>query len=341
MIDVKMSDVAKLANVSPATVSRVLRQPDLVSKEKRDRVLKVVNELNYKPHMVASQFRTKETRTILVIIPDISTPFFSEVLRGIQHSAANNGYKVIIGDSENNVEKEKEFIDLLLQKQADGVILLTARMEQKSLEIISNQFPTVIACEYSDGLDVATVSIDNISSSRKVTEHLIEMGHRRIAHIAGPMEVILSRDRIKGYRQALMTEEIPIDPAYIQEGDFSIQSGYEQMMKLLSLELPPTAVFAFNDELAIGAIKAVRDSGKHVPNDVAIAGFDNITISSYLSPEITTIDQPKYDIGKQAMSLLLKLMNGEQLDRKKIVLDDELLIRESSSLKVNALVSED
>ena len=334
MITVKMSDVAKLAKVSPATVSRVISQPDLVSEATKVKVLKAINELNYRPHMVASQFRRKETKMILVIIPDISAPFFSEVLRGIQHTAASNGYKVILGDSENDVEKEKEFIDLLFQKQADGVVLLTARMDLQNLEQVANQFPTVIACEYYDSLEVPTVSIDNISSSRKLTDHLIDLGHTRIAHITGSMDVILSRDRMRGYRQALMSREIPINPAFIQEGDSSIQSGYDQMFKLLSLEQPPTAVFAFNDQMAIGAIKAVKDFGKKVPENVAVVGFDNLEIASFFNPEITSIDQPRYKIGEMAMTLLLKLMNGEKLDRKKIVLADELIIRESSGSEI-------
>lgn len=333
----KMSDVARMANVSPATVSRVLRQPELVSEDTRTKVLKVVEELNYQPHMIARQFRTRETKTILVIVPDISRSFFSEVLRGIQHMAVSNGYKVILGDSENDLQREKEFIDLLLQKQADGVVLLTARMELSSLERIANQFPMVIACEYYDGSEVPTVSIDNISSSRKIMEHLIQLGHTRIAHITGPMDVILSRDRLKGYRQALMSHDIEIKPEFIQEGDFSIQSGYDQMIKLLSLQSPPTAVFVFNDEMALGAIKAVKKSGMKVPEDIAVVGFDNINIASFFDPEITTIDQPKYEIGKVAMNLLLKLMNGEQLEKTKIVLPDELIVRESCGARIEQL----
>ncbi|MFC7392759.1 LacI family DNA-binding transcriptional regulator [Scopulibacillus cellulosilyticus] len=329
----KMSDVAKLANVSTATVSRVLSQPEKVSKDTREKVMKVIKELNYQPHIVARQFRTRETKTILVVVPDITDAFFSEVLRGIEHTAVNNGYQVILGDTENDPEREREYANLLLQKQADGMVLLTARIDKEDLKKFSSQFPMVLACEYIDGLDIPTVSIDNISSARKATEHLIELGHTKIAHITGPMNVVLSRDRLKGYQQALLSHDLKIDPAFIQEGDFSFESAYNQMLKLLAFENTPTAVFVFNDEMAIGAIKAVKDSGLNVPEDIAVVGFDNLKMSSVYEPNITTINQPKYEIGQKAMDLLLKLINGETLQKKKFVLMDELIIRESSVSK--------
>ncbi|MBU7591378.1 LacI family DNA-binding transcriptional regulator [Metabacillus halosaccharovorans] len=326
----KMSDVAKLANVSPATVSRVLSNPDLVSKETREKVMEVINKVNYKPHIVARQFRTKETKIILVVVPDITSAFFSKVLRGIEHVAVQNDYQVILGDTENDTEREQEYINLLLQKQADGMVLLTARQDKTQLEEIAEHFPMVLACEYMDGLNVPTVSIDNISSARKATEHLIQQGHTKIAHITGPINVILSRDRLRGFQQAMMSHDLEIDSAYIQEGDFTFESGYHQMLKLLALETPPSAVFVFNDEMAMGVIKAVKDSHLSIPEDVAVVGFDNIKMSSVIEPNLTTINQPKYEIGKKAMELLLKLINGESLQKKKFVMKDELIVRESS-----------
>ncbi|MDQ0880386.1 LacI family repressor for deo operon, udp, cdd, tsx, nupC, and nupG [Peribacillus sp. V2I11] len=329
-IIMKMSDVAKLANVSPATVSRVLRQPDLVSEDTKQKVLQVIEEMNYKPHMIASQFRTKETKIILVVVPDITRPFFSEVLRGIEHTAVENGYQVILGDTENDIEREKEYIDLLYKKQADGALLLTARMSRESLEKLSNQFPIVLACEYVDGLDIPTVSIDNVSSARKVTEHLIKLGHTRIAHITGPMNIILSRDRLGGFQQAMKNHHLKVNPEFIQEGgDYGIDSGYDQMVNLLSLENRPEAVFVFNDEMALGAVKAIQDHGLSVPRDIAVVGFDNLKIASIFHPHITTIDQPKYEIGKMATNLLLTLMKGGTVEKKKFVLEDKLIIRES------------
>lgn len=325
-----MSDVAKLANVSPATVSRVLSQPEMVNEETRQKVLDVINEVNYKPHIIARQFRTRATKIILVVVPDITSPFFSEVLRGIEHVAVQKGYQVILGDTENNIEREHSYIDLLHQKQADGMVLLTARLDKQKLEDISKKFPVVLACEYVDDLNIPTVSIDNISSARKATEHLIKLGHTKIAHITGPMDVILSRDRLRGYRQALMSYDLDVDQAYIQEGNLSFESGYNQTLKLLALETPPTGIFVFNDEMSFGVIKAVEDSGLKVPDDVAVVGFDNIKIASIIEPTLTTVDQPKYEIGKKAMDLLLKIIEGEVLQNKmKFVLKDNIIIRQS------------
>lgn len=334
----KMRDVAKLANVSPATVSRVLCHPELVSSETRQKVMDVINEFNYKPHAVARQFRTQETKIILVVVPDITSSFFSEVLRGIEHIALSNGYQVILGDTENDIEREQEYINLLHQKQADGMVLLTARLDKEKLEELSNQFPLVLACEYKDGLNVPMVSIDNISSARKATEHLVKLGHTQIAHITGPMNVILSRDRLRGYKQAMVSHEIDIDPAYVQEGDFTtFESGYTQMLKLLSMEKPPTAVFVYNDEMAMGVIKAAKDCSLNVPKDLAVVGFDHIKMSSFHEPSLTTIDQPKYKIGEKAMELLLRIINGEQLKNKKIVLRDELIIGQSCGQSIKTL----
>lgn len=334
---VKMSDVAKLANVSTATVSRVLTKPDTVKEVTKQKVLGAINQLNYQPNMVARQFRRKETNIILVVVPDITNQFFSRVLRGIEHTAVQNSYQVIVGDTENDVDSEYGYLDLLRQRQAQGAILLTARMDKHHLAEISSEFPVVLACEYIEGIDIPTVSIDNISGARKVTEHLIKLGHTQIAHITGPLNVILSRDRLKGYEQALNNRSLKIDPVYVQEGDYTYESGYNQMQKFLALEIPPTAVFAANDEMAIGAVKAVKASGKRVPEDVAVVGFDNIKISSIFEPSITTIDQPKYKIGIKAMDLLIKQINKKPLQKKQNVLSDKLIIRDScgSSSKVN------
>jgi len=325
----KMKDVAKLANVSPATVSRVLSHPDLVQKETRERVLEVIKELNYQPNLVARQFRKKETKIILVVVPDITSSFFSKILRGIEHVASRHGYQVILCDTDNDLEKEREYINLLYQKQADGVILLTARLGQQELENLSKEFPMVLACEYIDELNVPTVSVDNISSSRKMTEYLIRLGHTKIAHITGRINGVLGRDRLKGFQQALMTHNLEIDSAYIQEGDVSLDSGYHQMQKLLALETPPTAVFVFNDEMAYGALKAAKDHGIEVPENLAIVGFDNLEISMIVDPPLTTIHQPRYEIGKKAMTLLLQLLSGTDMQQKKFIMKDTIVIRES------------
>jgi LacI family repressor for deo operon, udp, cdd, tsx, nupC, and nupG len=330
----KISDVARLAKVSTATVSRVISNTDNVTVETREKVLEAIQQLNYQPNILARHLRRLETKTILVIVPDITNTFFSKILRGIESVAIQNGYQVILGDTVNSIAREYEYLDLLRQKQVDGMILLTARMERELVEEIAENYPVVLACEYIEGSKIPTVSIDNISSARKATEHLIRLGHERIAYISGPMNIILGRDRLKGYQQAMAQYELEVKYSLIQEGDFSYESGYNLMMKYLAMENPPTAVFAANDEMAIGAIKAAKSHGIKIPEEIAIVGFDDIKIASIFEPALTTIAQPTYEIGTKAMDMLLKLIKGEEMKKRQFVLDNQLIIRESCGFKM-------
>ncbi|MGG2972065.1 LacI family DNA-binding transcriptional regulator [Geobacillus stearothermophilus] len=324
-----IKDVAKRANVSTATVSRVLRNTGNVTEETRQRVLEAIEALNYHPNVLGRYLRRMETETVLVVVPDIMNPFFSKVLRGIEAVALEHGYQVLLGDTQNDARLEEQYLNVLPQRQVDGMIFLTARIRKELMEEMARQFPIVLACEYLEGTDIPTVSIDNISSARKATEHLIRLGHRRIAHLSGPMDVILSRDRLRGYYQALAQHEIEVDAALVQEGDFTYESGYHLTLKLLALEKPPTAIFAANDEMAIGAVKAIRHRGGRVPDDVAVVGFDDIQMASIFEPSLTTIAQPMFEIGQKAMELLLALIEGTSARRRQLVLPDRLVIRDS------------
>ncbi|MED4979039.1 LacI family DNA-binding transcriptional regulator [Geobacillus stearothermophilus] len=324
-----IKDVAKRANVSTATVSRVLRNTGNVTEETRQRVLEAIEALNYQPNVLGRYLRRMETETVLVVVPDIMNPFFSKVLRGIEAVALKHGYQVLLGDTQNDARLEEQYLNVLPQRQVDGMIFLTARIRKELMEEMARQFPIVLACEYLEGADIPTVSIDNISSARKATEHLIRLGHCRIAHLSGPMNIILSRDRLRGYQQALAQHELEADAALVQEGDFTYESGYHLTLKLLALEKPPTAIFAANDEMAIGAIKAVRHRGGRVPDDVAVVGFDDIQMASIFEPSLTTIAQPMFEIGQKAMELLLALIEGTSARRRQLVLPDRLVIRDS------------
>ncbi|GAB6889516.1 LacI family DNA-binding transcriptional regulator [Geobacillus stearothermophilus] len=324
-----IKDVAKRANVSTATVSRVLRNTGNVTEETRQRVLEAIEALNYQPNVLGRYLRRMETETVLVVVPDIMNPFFSKVLRGIEAVALKHGYQVLLGDTQNDARLEEQYLNVLPQRQVDGMIFLTARIRKELMEEMARQFPIVLACEYLEGADIPTVSIDNISSARKATEHLIRLGHCRIAHLSGPMNIILSRDRLRGYQQALAQHELEADAALVQEGDFTYESGYNLTLKLLALEKPPTAIFAANDEMAIGAIKAVRHRGGRIPDDVAVVGFDDIQMASIFEPSLTTIAQPMFEIGQKAMELLLALIEGTSARRRQLVLPDRLVIRDS------------
>lgn len=326
---VKMSDVAKLANVSTATVSRVLRNPETVKENTRKKVLNVIEQLNYQPNILARHFRRNETNTILVMVPNILNTVFTGIIEGIESEAARNGYRVLLGNTNKSVENEYGLIDLLKQKQTDGMILFSARMDPKTLVNLSEEYPIVLTTAYIDGLKVPTVSIDNISSSRNAVEHLIKLGHTRIAHISGPLEFSGSRDRYKGYQQALLQNDLKIDSMLVQEGDFTLESGYNLMLKFIAMEHPPTAVFTANDEMAMGVVKAAKDHGLKVPEDLAVVGFDNISFSAIFEPALTTIAQPLFKMGQVSMQLLLQQIQGVQVSKIQHILESELIIRDS------------
>ncbi len=324
-----MIDVARLANVSTATVSRVIQNPETVKEKTRTKVLKAIDELNYQPNILARYFRRTETKTILVMVPSIANNVFPQMIEGIDLVANQSGYKVLLGNTNQEPDKAYSYIEELKQKQVDGMILLTTRLDYQIISELGDDYPVVLTSDYIEGLTAPTVAIDNISSARVAVEHLLQLGHQRVGIITGPLDIPLSRDRLKGYRQALLERDIGVESVLIQEGSHSYESGYNQMQKFLALDKSPTAIFAANDTMAMGAIKAVKAHGLRVPEDVAVVGFDNIQFSAIFEPALTTIAQPFIEMGKRSMELLLKQIKGEPLEKKQHVLDTKLIIRES------------
>lgn len=326
---VKMSDVAKRAQVSTATVSRVLRKPAAVKEETRLKVLKVIEELNYQPNVLARQLRTNKTNTILVVVPTITNTVFTQILGGIEKVASENDYRVLLGNSNNQKEKNVGYLDHLKQRQVDGMILLTSELGEDLLTEMASVYPIVLTSEYIEGSSIPTVSIDNFLSGKKATEHLIQLGHTKIAHLSGPMNSLLSLERFKGYQEALKIHGLFNSEDLVQEGDFSFLSGYRLTKFWLKQSEPPTALFAANDEMAIGAMKAVLEQGKRIPEDLAVVGFDNIAFSSIFEPTLTTVAQPLLEMGIQSMKLLIQQINQEEIKKTQYVLESELVIRQS------------
>jgi len=324
-------DVARLAKVSIATVSRVMSGADPVNPKTQQRVIEAMEQLNYTPNGLARNLRSLKTNVIIALVPDIKNPFFSEVIRGIEDGAREAGFNVLVGSTDGDTEKAKEYMALLEESRADGLILTTAQMDQTFIEDFAARRPMVLACEYIAGSEIPCVSIDNESAARKITKHLLAQGHTRIAHIMGPSNVVLSQARLNGYKQALREQGVPEDELLVQEGDFSIESGYTVAKKLLSIEQIPTAIFAASDVMAIGALRAIHEHGLRVPEDIAVAGFDDINMASYVSPSLTTIHQPRYEIGQRSVRMLVKLMRAEALDQAQVVLADTMIVRESSA----------
>lgn len=326
---VTMNDVAKLASVSTATVSRVLRNPETVKKETQEKVFSVIKQLDYSPNMLARQFRTSETKTIMVVVPSLTNLVFSEILAGIDEVATTAGYQVIFGNTNKNPGKAQEYINHLKQKQVDGIILLTVRLDRHIWEEIADQYPIILASDFIEGLKIPTVSTDNLECGYEATQHLIQLGHTKIAHVTGSPEVAVSRERIKGYKKALDKNRINFDPSLLLEGDYTISFGADSLVKLMKQPNKPTAVFFGNDEMAMGGMKAAKDLGLKIPEDIAIIGFDDIKFSAVIDPPLTTTAQPLQEMGKKSMDLLLKLMNGEKLEQDIYIIKSKFKIRDS------------
>lgn len=325
-----MKDVARLAGVSTATVSRILRGHNIGSETTRLRVLDAVRKLNYEPNLLARNLRKNQTSFIIAVLPDINNPFFARIVRGMEDVAHASGYNVLLANTDNDPVRELTYIKMLQRRGADGIIFLTARVDSTHIVQLSATTPVVLACEYLDGVPTPSVSIDNLSAAVTATQHLIGLGHRRIAMINGPPDIILSRDRFRGYQLALQQAGIGVDPELARDGTFYHDSGVHAMNSLLDLAQPPTAVFCANDEMAIGAINAVRSRGLRVPEDLAVVGFDDIAFASMYHPSLTTVAQPTYEIGETAMRLMLGVIRREQLPARNVVLPHRLVVRETS-----------
>ncbi|EEZ2310576.1 DNA-binding transcriptional regulator CytR [Escherichia coli] len=326
-----MKDVALKAKVSTATVSRALMNPDKVSQATRNRVEKAAREVGYLPQPMGRNVKRNESRTILVIVPDICDPFFSEIIRGIEVTAANHGYLVLIGDCAHQNQQEKTFIDLIITKQIDGMLLLGSRLPfDASIEEQRNLPPMVMANEFAPELELPTVHIDNLTAAFDAVNCLYEQGHKRIGCIAGPEEMPLCHYRLQGYVQALRRCGIMVDPQYIARGDFTFEAGSKAMQQLLDLPQPPTAVFCHSDVMALGALSQAKRQGLKVPEDLSIIGFDNIDLTQFCDPPLTTIAQPRYEIGREAMLLLLDQMQGQHVGSGSRLMDCELIIRGST-----------
>ncbi|MFU0922964.1 DNA-binding transcriptional regulator CytR [Kluyvera sichuanensis] len=327
-----MKDVALQANVSTATVSRALMNPEKVSQATRNRVEQAALEVGYLPQLQGRNMKRNESRTILVIVPDICDPFFSEVIRGIEVTAAAQGYLVLIGDCAHQNQQEKTFIDLIITKQIDGMLLLGSRLPfDASIEEQRNLPPMVMANEFAPELGLPTVHIDNLTASFDAVNYLHELGHQRIACIAGPEEMPLCHYRLQGYVQALRRCGITVDPHYIARGNFTYEAGANALEQLLALPQPPTAIFCHSDIMALGALSYAKRQGLKVPEDLSIIGFDNISLAEFCDPPLTTVAQPRFDIGREAMLLLLNQLSGQFVDSGSRLLDCELIIRGSTS----------
>jgi LacI family repressor for deo operon, udp, cdd, tsx, nupC, and nupG len=333
-----IEDVAAKAKVSTATVSRTLAKPSLVKPETRTRVLAAIAALDYHPNAAAKVLRTTRTAKLLVTVPDISNPFFSSVIRGVEEAAQEAGYAVLLGDTRHDPDRDEQYALMLGRKEADGLIFLGHILPPTASRIVAamgGRAPVVNGCEYSPELGVSSVHIDNRAAAREAMAHLYGLDHSRIAVITGPLDSPLSRDRLDGVKLAA-TAAGQDESLIVRTGDFSIESGEAEAARLLSEAPRPTAMFCFSDDTAIGALKAIREAGLVCPRDVSVVGFDDVKLSKFIDPPLTTVRQPMMALGRETVRLMLDILAGRNSGIASLTLGHELVVRASTAPRASA-----
>jgi LacI family transcriptional regulator len=325
-------DVAKLAGVSTATVSRVINSPETVREATRKKVRNAMDVCRYKYNALARGFATKKSNTIGLIIPNINNPVFAESTRGIQDYADSNKTQIILGNTYYQYEKEEGVINTLKEKQVDGFIITTTNPKGAVLNSLQEEkIPFVLLYSTLRKGPYSAVGVDNFQGGYLATEHLVNLGHRRIGMVAGTFSVSdRSLHRWHGYRQCLKKYNISYDNKLLSQTDYSLPGGKIAMKKMLALQEPPTAVFCSNDYLALGAMKGARECGLSLPQDMSIVGFDDIQIASYVVPGLTTIHQPAYEMGQLGAELLFRLMDEKSGKPVQKMLVSSLVVRGST-----------
>lgn len=322
----RIRDIAEQLGVSPATVSRALSGSNLVAEPTLSRIREVARALNYRPNISARRLRTQRAMTVLMVVRDVGNPFYLDIFKGIEATAREAGYSVLMGNTENDPGREVEYFDMLSDGHADGMILMTGKLPRGVSEV-PRDAPVVVALEAIEGSGLPHIQIDNEAAARDAVRHLIDLGHHRIAHIAGPLPEIMATLRRDGYRRAMSEAGLPILEEYEQRGDYLLQSGQELCRRLFALPRPPTAIFVANDEMAFGAIHELRRLGCDVPGEVSVVGFDDLYLSAAFFPALTTVSQPRAEIGRQAMTMLLAMLAGAPVPAEPVVMPVTLQVR--------------
>ncbi|HEY5585823.1 MAG TPA: LacI family DNA-binding transcriptional regulator [Ruminiclostridium sp.] len=329
-----MKDIAKEAGVSLGTVSNVLNGVQTVSEENRKKVLDTVKRHNYRPNSAARTLKTKISKSLGLIIPDITNPYYPELARGAEDAAKRCGYSVFLCNNDRNVEKEREYVNVLIEKNIDGIILVKPKLSCEEILEIQGKCHVVLVDmndEVVPGCDI--INVDDYAGTIKAMTVLHEFGHKRIAFISGMMESKSSKCRQEAYITFLKDHDISVNETYIKRGSYDWYSGYKCTVELLKSTKLPTAIFASNDLMAIGAMKAVRERQMDIPYDISVIGYDDIDIASLCTPQLTTIRQPKYEIGVLGVETLIKRINAgvknENYETKTVTLDTQMIIRET------------
>ncbi len=310
---VTIRDVAQLAEVSPATVSKVINDVPYVSEKARQRVLAAIDKLNYRPNIIARSLRKSHTATIGLITDDLEGVFTMAMMRSIEEVASTQGFSVFLCNSYGDMARERAHLEVLLAKQVSGVILMSGyKVRERGAPALDlGRVPVVYLYQYTYDVDVPCIIPDDLGGGILGTRHLLDLGRRRVAFINGPLHFEASQQRLAGYQRELVEHGIPFDPALVRIGKWNEQSGYELAHELMALNPPPDAIFCASDSLAAGALDALHELQYRIPEDVAVVGFDNRYFSGYQRPPLTTVALPLYEMGSLAGELLLKAIEGE------------------------------
>ena len=324
-------DVAERAGVAPVTVSRVLNNSGYASEATRSRVQAAIAELGYTPNRLAQGLRSKQTQTLGLVVTDITNPFWTTVARGVEDAANREGFSVVLCNTDESQSKQNQYVDLLLQKQVDGFVLVPAGNDVKSVLLIQKRGVPVVVLDRRVPVAVDSVRCDSEEGAYHLTRHLLDRGHRRIAVLSGAQEVSTAMDRVTGYRRALHESDVAVDERLILHSSFTHQAGYEMTSAVLDIVPRPTALFAVNNFIAIGAIRALRAAGMLIPQDVALVAFDDLPLTLIIEPFLTVASQPAYEMGQRATELLLSRLAGSAGPLPmEILLPTSLTVRRSS-----------
>jgi DNA-binding LacI/PurR family transcriptional regulator len=331
MRPVSIKDVAREAQVSHPTVSRALRYSPLVSPKTAERIRQTAVQMGYRPNAVARGLVTKKTKTIGVVVTTVADPFIGEVVSGIEETANDHSYSVFLANSNADPAREIRIVNSFQERQVDGILVASSRVGALYIPLLSQlMVPIVLINNQHPGEFVHSVVIDNITASLQAVQHLIQLGHQRIAYLGDQFGLQSDTERFSGYRQALASADYPFLPELVVHGDATPQGAIQPMDRLLGLSTPPTAVYCYNDMSAIGALKGIRMHGLRVPDDISLVGFDDLSFASYVDPPLTTVRQPKRPMGRQAMEILIKLLSNAQAETN-IKVQGELIVRESTA----------
>lgn len=330
---ITIKDVARHAQVSVTTVSHVVNRTRFVSDAARERVERAVAELRFVPSALARSLKSNRTHTIGMMIPNNSNPYFAEIIRGIEDTCFAAGFNVILCNSDDAPVKQGTYVRLLCEKQVDGLIVVSSGADDELIDTLrAAPMPQVVVDREIDDLPADLVEVNHEAGAVLATRHLLQLGHRRIGCIAGPQALPPARQRVAGYHRALQAAEIAIDDRLLRRADFTSAGGHEAMSALLAIEAPPSAVFASNDLMAIGAICAAAAIGLRIPQDLSVIGFDDIALATYCNPPLTTIAQPKHQTGELAARLLMSRIAEPGRALRREILEPTLSVRGSTAV---------